>query len=249
MCAESKLWGEVRRYMRAKSGCKGGQGTSQLSQHFHRCYGFDVSAAQIQEAKASHHEDNTRYEVCGAESMPSIASNSVQLVTAFESAQYFVWNSFVDECTRVLVDGAVVAVIGYWLPDPIDPSHPSDRSLIDLMDSCYNDTRLTPYKSPKATIQLVVDHYRDVKFPSNYEFLHIDNIVGPQTVVAHDMVGLVESWSAYQALRRADKDTADSMSRDISDKLMDILKTTDLSAKEIVFNYTYFIAMARKLHN
>ncbi len=44
-------------------GCGSGQGTNKLSQYFKQAYGFDVSPAQINEAKNSKHSKNISYSV------------------------------------------------------------------------------------------------------------------------------------------------------------------------------------------
>ena len=44
-------------------GCGSGQGTNNLAKYFIKCYGFDVSPAQISEAKESKHSDNVFYDV------------------------------------------------------------------------------------------------------------------------------------------------------------------------------------------
>ncbi|CAG2105100.1 unnamed protein product [Medioppia subpectinata] len=218
-------------------GCGSGQGTNAMAKHFANCYGFDVSPAQIEAAIRSTHPSNVCYQVCPAESMPSIETNSVQMVTAFECFQYFDYKKFMEECTRVLVDNGVVAVIGYFIPDPSDPLEPNrDPSLVDLMQECYNSDRLAAYKSPN--VASVEKHYKNVTFPTNYESKHVDHIIASVPVLAEDMVGLIESWSSFQKLVKADKESAQLFRREIREKLSAILKTNDLSAKEIVFNYT-----------
>ncbi|CAG2103362.1 unnamed protein product, partial [Medioppia subpectinata] len=224
-------------------GCGSGQGTNAMAKHFANCYGFDVSPAQIEAAIRSTHPSNVCYQVCPAESMPSIETNSVQMVTAFECFQYFDHKKFMEECTRVLVDNGVLAVIGYFIPDPSDPLEPNrDQSLVDLMQECYNSDRLAAYKSPN--VASVENHYKNVTFPTNYESKHVDHIIASVPVLAEDMVGLIESWSSFQQLVKADTESAQLFRREIREKLSAILKTNDLFAKEIVFNYTYFIAMA-----
>lgn len=44
-------------------GCGTGQGTNKLARYFNKCYGFDVSPAQINEAKESNGFPNVFYEV------------------------------------------------------------------------------------------------------------------------------------------------------------------------------------------
>ena len=44
-------------------GCGSGQGTQVLAKYFDKCFGFDVSAAQISEAKDNNRFDNVFYSV------------------------------------------------------------------------------------------------------------------------------------------------------------------------------------------
>jgi len=44
-------------------GCGSGQGTNKVSKYFHDCYGFDISQAQINEAKGTKHRPNVHYDV------------------------------------------------------------------------------------------------------------------------------------------------------------------------------------------
>ena len=44
-------------------GCGGGQGTQALAKYFKKCFGFDVSEAQISEAKNTNRFDNVFYSV------------------------------------------------------------------------------------------------------------------------------------------------------------------------------------------
>jgi len=228
-------------------GCGSGQGTHKLAKHFKRCYGFDVSPAQINEAKGAHHSDNICYDVCPAEKLPLISTNSVQLLTAVEAAHWFDFNAFIQESTRVLSDNGVIALIGYMFPNPTDPCNPNDHSLHEMITDLYFDDRLAPFKNPK--IVLLERHYRDIEFPKNYEFKLMDNIPTTKRVLAEDIIGYIESWSLYQGLAKADRESAEVISQEVRHKVKSILKISDLSAKEVIFNFNYFIAIARKVSN
>ena len=52
-------------------GCGSGQGTNLLAKYFKKCFGFDVSPAQITEAKESKHCDNVSYEVSYSQRLKS----------------------------------------------------------------------------------------------------------------------------------------------------------------------------------
>ncbi|CAG2118450.1 unnamed protein product, partial [Medioppia subpectinata] len=211
-------------------GCGSGQGSNQLSTHFKHCYGFDVSPAQIGAANSAQHSANVSYAVCPAESLPTIVSNSVQLMTAFESVHWFEFNSFINECTRVLCPNGVLAMVGRIAPEAYDPIRPDDRSLVDLWYELYTDERLKPFTNAKLV--LLGRKYRDIKLPDNYETSRMDEVVVTERVSAQEIVGIFESWSLYQGLANADKQAAQLMTREVIHRLKSILNVSDLSAKE-----------------
>jgi len=226
-------------------GCGSGQGTNKLSQYFEKVFGFDVSPAQINEAKNSKHSTNVFYEVSAAETLPSIKSNSVHLLTAFEAAHWFDLSEFFLESDRILVKNGIIALIGYFLPEIVDPLNPNDQRMTQLVLEIYNDPLLAPYKNSKVVV--IEKRYHDVKFPLNYEIVHKDNILDSIRANAQQLIGYLESWSLYQGLAAKDKRIADNYIQQIQIKLKDILNTSDLSKREIIINYNYFITMGRKL--
>jgi hypothetical protein len=185
--------------------------------------------------------------VCPAEKLPSISTNSAQLLTAVEAAHWFDFNAFIQESTRVLSDNGVIALIGYMFPNPTDPCNPNDHSLHEMITDLFFDDRLAPFKNPK--IVSLERHYRDIEFPKNYESKLMDNIATTQPMLAEDIIGYIESWSLYQGLAKADRESAEVISQEVRHKVKSILKISDLSAKEVIFNVNYFIAIARKVSN
>ncbi|XP_054157376.1 uncharacterized protein LOC128955730 [Oppia nitens] len=228
-------------------GCGSGQGTNGIAPHFKHCYGFDVSAAQIKVAKESQHPDNVKYEVCPAENLPSIVSNSVQLVTAFEAVHWFDFDNFMAEVSRVLVINGVVALVGYFIPDTIDPDKPDDNRITQLYTDLYLDDRIQPFKNPK--LSSLENSYRNFKFPQNYEFLRIDSISTEKTELAIDIVKGIESASHIQALAAKHPITAQTIIQELTEKLQQILQTDDLSTKQLLDITHYFVVLARKLND
>jgi len=180
--------------------------------------------------------------------MPIIKTNSVQLLTAFSAAHWFHLQEFFKESDRILVDNGVVALIGFELPGPlpIDPSNPNDNRLIELMNESL--LQIIQTLGPTKQLSLIAENnYKDLKFPQNYEYVYKDNIIGSQTACALDLVGNFKSWFIYQGLVANDKKLSEEVLNEFIEKLKNIVKTDDLSTKEITINYKYFIAMGRKL--
>jgi hypothetical protein len=127
----------------------------------------------------------------------------------------------------------------------VDPLNPNDERVTELVLEAYNDPLLAAHKNSKVVI--LEKRYRDLKFPLNYEFVHKDNILNSIKANAQQLIGYVESWSLYQGLAAKDEPIARNYIQQIQIKLKDILKTSDLSKREIIINFNYFIAMARKV--
>ena len=124
-------------------GCGGGQSCHILSKHFKQVKGFDVSQSQINEAVNSVHSNNVHFEVSpnniimvisvqnaqvsAAEDLPSIETNSVQLVIASSAVHWFDLKNFFPEVRRVLAPNGVLALIAYVMFEPIDPDCPDDN--------------------------------------------------------------------------------------------------------------------------
>ncbi len=166
-------------------------------------------------------------------------------MTAFSAAHWFNLNKFFLESNRILVNNGIIALIGYFLPEIVDPLNPNDERVTQLVLEVYNDPLLAPYKNSK--VLSVEKHYHDLKFPLNYEFVHKDNILNSVKANAQELIGYLESWSLYQGLAAKDERIAENYIQQIQTKLKDILNTSDLSKREIIINYNYFIAMGRKL--
>ena len=147
----------------------------------------------------------------------------------------------------MVTNNGVVALVCYHMPgpDPIDPAAPNDKRLINLMEEVWFDERLSPYKNDK--IKMAENHYKDLEFPSDYECVRIEEIYDSKRVIAKDMLGFYQSWSLFQGLKAKDKQLAEVCLNEFTDKLKNILNVEDLSYKELVISYKYFILMWRKL--
>lgn len=244
-------------------GCGNGQGTNLVAKHFTKVNGFDLSAGQIEKANALKMSSNITYtvsdqarfgqsiditlivnQVSPSETLPTIPSNSVQLLTAFEAGHWFDLDKFFVEANRIVVDNGVVAFVGYHMPEPFEASKPDDKRLTELVSDAYWDSRITPYKNPK--IKPVEEHYRNVKFPDNYEFVYRGNISNTYPAKAQDLIGFVRSWSLFEGLIGGNKEVAQKYITEFEENLKSIVGTDRLSEKDITVKFTYFIAMGRK---
>ncbi|XP_054157088.1 putative methyltransferase DDB_G0268948 [Oppia nitens] len=235
-------------------GCGSGQATNRIAQYFKHCYGLDVSPAQIKMAKEAIYPHNISYEVSPAENMPSIPTNSIQLVTAVQAVHWFDFEKFMIEMSRVLVTNGVVAIIGFSYPDTRDPRNTDDERITHMINELlFSDQRLIPYRNPHhiRNLQTTLHEnlYRNLQFPDNYEIQYIDDIKMSTTVPAQHVVGRFESSSQYQTIVKNDPNTAQQILQQLRHKLQEILEINDLSNIQVINNYHCFIALARKLSN
>ena len=84
-------------------------------------------------------------QVSKAESLPTIESNSVQLMIASSAVHWFNLNEFFTEAKRVLAPKGVLALIGKVGLEPKHPDCADDTRLTDLMMSLIREPSLIPY--------------------------------------------------------------------------------------------------------
>ncbi|CAG2167499.1 unnamed protein product [Oppiella nova] len=222
-------------------GCGGGQSTQVLAKYFKNVYGFDVSAAQINEALEAYHPHNVHYQVSIAENIPCIESNSVQLLIACVAVQWFDLSKFFVEANRMLAPNGMVALIGHTMFEPIDPDNPDDHTLTQLMLSLRYDPSIAPYKLPNT--ESIDKRYKNIVFPDYFEYTYKDNIINGVVISAQDILGFLETWSPYQQMYQSSQSEAKTFLTTFEQKLKNILKTDDLSGKKLLCNYRYYIAM------
>ncbi|CAN7946866.1 unnamed protein product [Ixodes hexagonus] len=140
-------------------GCGPGTSSGVLAPHFQQVHAYDVSEAQIGEAKANNRIANLTFGVAGAEAIPE-ASGSVQLITAAQSAHWFDLDKFYTEAERVLSPGGVLALYGYLIPVPVSKDQAKMDKLIhdELYIGC-----LEKYWSKQRV--LIDNLYRDLHLP------------------------------------------------------------------------------------
>ncbi|XP_063953330.1 uncharacterized protein LOC129256253 [Lytechinus pictus] len=100
-------------------GCGSGQFTQSLAQYFDRALGFDVSEAQIEEAKKHNKFSHVEYSISPAEELP-LESGCVDLLTVASAIHWFDMPTFTREVDRILKPGGCIAVIGTYRIRTID---------------------------------------------------------------------------------------------------------------------------------
>ncbi|CAN8006600.1 unnamed protein product, partial [Ixodes hexagonus] len=185
-------------------GCGSGQSSRVLSPYFHLVRAYDLSEAQIAEAKANNRMANLAFSVAGAECIPE-ANSSVQLLTAGQSLLWFDMSKFYAEAERVLVPGGVLAVYAYPTLAPMA----EDQAKLDKLvhDVLYTGPG-TKYWSDKRK---VTDNlYKGVPLPWD-DHVRVDCIEERKVQTVADYVNYIRSWASYQAFLRAEPSEAKSL--------------------------------------
>ena len=174
------------------AGCGSGQLSVVLGEVFASVVATDASAAQVTAATA---HPRVRYLVAPAEAS-GLDAGSVDCATAAQAVHWFDLDAYYREVRRVVRPGGLLALITYALMD-ITP-------VVDRVVRDFYSGPLEPHWPPER--RLVEDGYRSLPFP-------FPEVEAPPLTIRHrwsaaNVLGYVGTWSAVQALRRADGEEA-----------------------------------------
>ena len=117
--------------------------------------------------------------------------------------------------------------------------------MIELMSESWFDKRLAPFKGSK--IKIAENKFKSVEFPQNYENVFKEGMSDSKTILRTGIGRFLHIVVIiFRGLLAKDKQLAEQSLQEFIDKLKNILNTNDLSSKQILIKYNYFIAMARK---
>ncbi|KAM9804495.1 uncharacterized protein ACB057_006354 [Neosynchiropus ocellatus] len=223
-------------------GCGSGQGTVLLSKHFTAVVGTDVSPSQLEMALRYSQEPNITYKQCVAEELP-FADSSVDLVTAMVAFHWFDRQRFLQEADRVLKPLGCLALLSYTLEMEISYGDCCTETLNQVCKEFY--AALRPYRNSclgERSIDLYSAAYKSLPYP---EKEWQDSFWVRRRMPLSGYMGFAESFSSYQALLREDPERAKSLSRDICQRLMSIMKV-ESPETEVLVSVKYFYMLARK---
>lgn len=223
-------------------GCGSGQGTVLLAQHFASVVGTDVSPAQLEVALQHAKEPNITYRQCVAEELP-FADSSVDLMTAMSAFHWFDRPRFLQEAHRVLKPHGCLALLNYTIDMELSYPDCCSHTLNQVCKEFY--AALQPYRSPHlghSSIELYREAYKSILYPDK-EWQECMWVKRPMPLSSY--MGLVESFSSYQALLKEDAQKATTLSQDICERLMSIMGVTSVET-EVVVAVKYFYLLACK---
>ncbi|MEQ1505245.1 MAG: class I SAM-dependent methyltransferase [Myxococcota bacterium] len=169
-------------------GTGSGQAATALAAQFERVVATDASRAQLM-----HAEPHPRVEYrCEPASASSLPDGAVDLVTAASAVHWLDLPSFYAEARRVLRPDGVIALWTYGVGPEVSPE-------VDRVLEHYATAVLGPYHPPE--LEVVRRGYRDLWFP-------FDEVLCPAFAIdvswtLHDLVGVIETWSAAGRYLRA----------------------------------------------
>ncbi|CAK6964411.1 putative methyltransferase DDB_G0268948 [Scomber scombrus] len=223
-------------------GCGSGQGTLLLARHFASVVGTDVSPAQLEMAVQHAKEPNITYRQCVAEELP-FADSSVDLMTAMSAFHWFDRPRFLKEVHRVLKPHGCLALLNYTIDMELSYPDCCPQTLNQVCKEFY--AALHPYRSPHlgpSSIELYREAYETIPYPDK-EWQECMWVRKPMPLSSY--MGLVESFSSYQALLRDDTEKAVRLSEDICQRFMSVMGVTSAET-EVVVGVKYFYLLACK---
>jgi hypothetical protein len=167
-----------------------GQVARSLALYFERVCATDISENQLRHAVQS---DKIQYSIAPAERTP-FRDSSFDLITVAQAFHWLNTVQFCREASRVAKPGAIVAVWGYELK--------SVTPVIDDITHRWNHEKLSPYWEPER--QHVVAHYNTLLF--DFEQLPAPGFDTVTEWDVNDFIGHLQTWSAYQKMRRSTGD-------------------------------------------
>ncbi|KAK9537975.1 hypothetical protein VZT92_005542 [Zoarces viviparus] len=223
-------------------GCGSGQGTLLLAKHFASVVGTDVSPAQLEMALQYANEPNITYRQCVAEELP-LADSSVDLMTAMSAFHWFDRPRFLQEAHRVLKPRGCLALLNYTIDMQLSYNDCCSHTLNQVCKEFY--AALQPYRSAHlgpSSIEIYREAYESIPYPDKewHECVWVER---PMPLSSY--MGLVESFSSYQALLKDDTQKATTLSQDIRQRLMSIMRVTSVET-EVVVAVKYFYLLACK---
>ncbi|XP_066542720.1 putative methyltransferase DDB_G0268948 [Hoplias malabaricus] len=221
-------------------GCGTGQNTRLLAPHFQKVLGIDVSECQVEEARVVPGFTNITYSAGPAEELP-VPDGSVDLLTAASAAHWFDGKRFLKEADRVLKPRGCMALFGY-----ADNFTLNYGSCGDRLSNIYEELKRTlqPYTSTQVAVSnsKLQDLYEAIPYPDKER---IEVIPVKEEVTVGNTVGLLETYSTFQAFHRADPQAAASL---LESTMTTFLKEMGVSSPDtkLELRLEYFCVLACK---
>jgi len=222
-------------------GCGTGQSTIALAPHFKEVIGFDVSKAQIEEAKKDA-PSNVTYNVGTSETI-SLSGNSVQLITGSQCHHWFDLAQFYKEAKRILVPNGVMCFYFYSLPQPAVAQDPErTKNLQSLVDQAYRVDSKQYWDTRRQVVDKGFDGIVDFPFANIVR----ENLFSENDITLGEYLGYITSWSAYQVMKREDENKAKHFIQKLESDMKSAMgEDVPVDQIKIKLHLNYFVIMGR----
>ncbi|XP_026231430.1 class I SAM-dependent methyltransferase [Anabas testudineus] len=225
-------------------GCGTGQNSRVFAAHFKEVVGVDVSECQLEEARSVPGYPNITYRRSTAEELP-FADGSVDLLTAASAAHWFDQSRFLTEAHRVLKSRGCIALLGF---------SDSDTKLCyqncgEKLNRIYDEVKkaLSPYTSnPVVASEAKLEAlYSAIPYPDKER---IEGIQAKFFIPLRNVLGVIETWSMFQAYKRKDPQAAQDLMFNTQKRFLEAMGVTSPDT-EIEYSMEYFCVLASKPHS
>ncbi|XP_028819688.1 putative methyltransferase DDB_G0268948 [Denticeps clupeoides] len=251
ICPSEELIGKVLTFLRRNKdlpwelavdvGCGSGQGTVLLAPHFTKVEGTDISPAQVEEAQKHVTAQNISYRQGPAEELP-FPDGSVDLVTAMSAFHWFDHPRFLRESDRILKPGGCLALLNYTMDMELSYSNCS-AELNQIIKEFYD--AILPFRNPylgSGSPKLYTRTYESLEYPVK-EWHECEWV--KKRVTLSGFIGMLETFSTYQALQQKDSEYAERLSRETTQRLLKVMNVTSPET-EVEMAVRYFCLFACK---
>ncbi|XP_012691046.1 putative methyltransferase DDB_G0268948 [Clupea harengus] len=222
-------------------GCGTGQGTVLLGPYFSKVVGTDVSPAQLEMALQHSIAQNITYRECPAEQLP-LENGKVDLVTSMSAFHWFDHPRFLKEVDRILKPQGCLALLNYTMDMELSYGDCSE-ALNQICKELY--AALLPHRNPylgASSLDLYKKTYGALEYPTKEWH---ENLWVRKSIPLSSYIGMMESFSNYQALLRKDPEKARKLSQDITERLLKAIGVTSPDV-EVVLSVRYYCLLACK---
>ncbi|XP_018598641.1 putative methyltransferase DDB_G0268948 [Scleropages formosus] len=251
MCPSEELVGRLLAFLEIKKGrpfclavdvgCGSGQGTLRLAPHFKEVIGMDISAAQLETAQARTDAPNISYRQCPAEELP-LEDASADLVASMSAAHWFDWPRFIREAFRILRPDGCLALLNYTMDMKLEDEKHS-QELNGICSEFYS--AVLPYRcaflGPRS-VPLYKEMFDSIPYPEKEWH---DGIWVKHAMPLSSFIGMLETFSMYQAFLKENPEEAKRLSQDTTQRLLAVMGETSPEV-EVVIGIQYYYIVARK---
>ncbi|XP_058479300.1 putative methyltransferase DDB_G0268948 [Solea solea] len=220
-------------------GCGTGQNCQLFAPHFKEVVGMDVSECQLDEARAVQSCPNITYRKGTAEELP-FSHNSVDLLTAASAAHWFDQDRFLAEASRVLKPRGCMALLGY--SDMSSKLH--YKNCGEQLTHIFKEMKQTlmPHTNNRVAVceNKLEDLYAAITFPDKER---VEYIEANQLISLRNLIGFIETWSAFQTYKKKDPKSARDLLLNTQDRFLAAMAVTSLDT-ELKWELEYYCVLA-----